>query len=465
MANRHTNYPFYYYLVLAFFILLSLVFWFFIITKSLKTNQSSANSVHKNVGKIVSDNPQDYISLIGKVEPIDEEKIVIDSANNRNVISNLVNIAIKDKNRNILEFARDFKKEYPSEDYEITYLDSVVNRLQVKLPDNEKEAFKKEVKSKMMNDNLLVWDEAIFSLSNYDFNDPLLKMPDNRWYLDDIQIKNAWIKTKGSPDIVIAVLDNGFDLNHPELSGKSKKGYNTINKNADVRYTSLNHGTHVAATAVGKSDNNTGLLGICPNCSFMPIKVEDDNGFMTSSYIIDGILYAIKNGADVINMSLGAQAPLGTVIDEEIQKRIIKTEGKDEEIFWKELFDFAAEKNVVCVLAAGNNHLMTGLDAFTRSDKTIKVGAIDRSGQLAEFSNFGSLNTIYAPGVDIMSAKPNGNYEKMNGTSMAAPIVSGFIGLIKSTNKNLKNDKVLDILDNNTQIYNQLKTLRVKPLI
>ena len=130
--------------------------------------------------------------------------------------------------------------------------------------------------------------------------------------------------------------------------------------------------------------------------------------------------------------------------------------------FWNDLFEYANQNNVTCVLAAGNNNILTGFDPFQRSKNTIKVGAIDQNFNKAKFSNFGDKTTIYAPGVGIFGAKPNNSYEFLNGTSMAAPIVSGFIGLFKSQNKNLTNQEIINLLKANSVMINDLNILKCK---
>ena len=143
------------------------------------------------------------------------------------------------------------------------------------------------------------------------------------------------------------------------------------------------------------------------------------------------------------------------------QMNYIQSSAKDEEEFWDDLFAYADEKNVTCVLAAGNSNMMTGFDPFQRSKNTIKVGAIDNHNNKANFSNFGPNTTIYAPGTNIYGAKPGNSYEVLQGTSMAAPIVSGFVGLLKSMNKNLTNSQVISIINRNSVRQNNLKILDV----
>jgi subtilisin family serine protease len=440
---RAPRYPFYYFLILLGVLILSILFWL-----SLFSGTSSSFNSYEPL-KIVDRSywkrnhiPENFSSII----PIDTTKIIRDSVNQRRIVSNLVNIAVKNTDSSIARFAFDLKKKFPSKEYEIIYLDSVIDRIQIRLPAEKRVRFKKEVKISLENYNLLVWDETLFDYVKT-YSDPMLSNNRANWYLEAIDITNSWDKTSGNENVVIAVIDNGFDLTHPELIGKALKPYNVIDRSKDVSPNNENHGTHVASTIVGNANNDEGLLGICPDCSFMPIKVQDNNGIMTNTYIIDAILYAVKNEASVINLSLGIQLPPFIQIPLQEQKEYISSYAKDEEEFWKDLFQFADEKNITCVLAAGNNNMLTGFDSFQRAKSTIKVGAIDQNFEKAQFSNFGNATTIYAPGVSIFGAGPNNSYEYLEGTSMAAPIVSGVIGLMKSWNPDLTNQEIISQLE------------------
>jgi subtilisin family serine protease len=454
------KYPSRYYaflfLMLVFSILIWLLFFHLVPINNLKNNSITNRQLTENEYW-----QQDYLpKQVGQIKPIDTSKIINDSLNQRRIISNLVNIAIKNTSSSIAKFASELKQSYPSDDYKIVYIDSVINRLQVELPEKDRKNFKSEVKTKLNQYKLLVWDETLFD-NVKNFNDPKLYDNDTNWYLKAINIDKAWNQTTGNKDIVIAVIDNGFDLNHPELKNKSTKPYNVIDKTTNVGPSNENHGTHVTSTIIAKGNNNQGLVGICPDCSFMPIKVEDQNGMMSNTYIIDAILYAIKNKADVINLSLGMQVPTGITIPLQNQKDFINSGAKDEEEFWDDVFNYANEKNVICVLAAGNSNILTGFDPFQRSKNTIKVGAIDKNQNKASFSNFGPNTTIYAPGTNIYGAKPGDSYEILQGTSMAAPIVSGFVGLLKSINKNLTNQQIISIINRNSVSKNNFKILDV----
>jgi subtilisin family serine protease len=422
-------------------------------------HQTISNSVFGGNHEIKDEYWSSYFQdNISQFIPIDTNKIIVDTLNRRRIVSNVVNIAIKNTTNSIVRFASELKELYPSSQYKIIYIDTVINRMQLELPENDRIAFKTEVKQKLDRYKLLVWDEILFDYVK-NFNDPKVTDDNLNWYLKAINIDKAWDQTIGDKSVVIAVVDNGFDLNHPELINKAVSPYNVIDKSKDVSPGSENHGTHVASTIVANGNNNQGLVGICPGCSFMPIKVEDQNGNVSNTYVIDAILYAIKNKADVINLSLGMQFPFDEVIPLQEQKSYINSNAKDEEEFWQDLFEYANKNNVICVLAAGNSNVLTGFDPFQRSSNTIKVGAIDQKFNKASFSNYGSLTTIYAPGTRIFGAKPGNTYEILQGTSMAAPIVSGFIGLLKSQNKNISTREVVELLDRNTVTKNDIKIL------
>ena len=120
-------------------------------------------------------------------------------------------------------------------------------------------------------------------------------------------MESAWQKTTGEKDIIVAIIDDGFDLNHDEINDNIVDSWNIINQNSNV-YSSntLSHGTHVSGIAISEKNNNFGVCGIAPDCSFMPIQIGvEGSRYLPATSIIDGILYAINHNADVINLSLG----------------------------------------------------------------------------------------------------------------------------------------------------------------
>ncbi len=383
----------------------------------------------------------------GVIVPIDSNKIVNDPDSIRKIVSDRLNIALLGDNNDIYTFAKRFKEVYKGKNYEIIYYDTVTYRLQIQIPAEEREKIKAEIKTKFPEYKMLVWDESLFQ-NNYKPNDPGFSDINQSWYFNEVKAAEAWDISLGDSSIIIAIIDDGFDLSHPEFQGKIFKPWNvpTHSPNVNTGKKSV-HGTHVAATAIGNSNNKTGVSGIAPNCKFMPIQVGDYDGLMSMTYVIDGILYAIHNGADVVNMSLGLMA-LPDVANLPIneQKNIVNNFYKDEELFWDELFKAAYDKNIIFVLAGGNQNVLIGLDPMQRSKYNIKVSAVAPKETKAQFSNFGDFSTISAPGVHIYNAFPNNTYEFLDGTSMASPVVTGGIALIKSVNPALSFEQVVDLI-------------------
>jgi subtilisin family serine protease len=386
-----------------------------------------------------------------RTEPIDTTKFIDDEESHARIISDVVNIALKKKTQNFKHFAIELKHEFADEEYEVVYYDEETSRLQFNFPEEERTEIKETIRTKMAKYDLLIWDEAVFE-SGRSFNDPDFSSTDKSWYLKSINADKAWDITTGDTSVVIAVIDDGFDLDHVELRNNIVKRYNVVNDNSRI-YSGPDrfHGTHVAGIALAKGDNGKGLSGIAPGCRLMPIQAAGEDGFFTMTDIIDGILYAIKHGADVINMSLGKQ------FSEEIEslspsqmEEIARNNGLDEADFWKELFQVAEDNNVTIVLAGGNQNILVGLDPMQRSNQVIKVAATNKMDKKAGFSNFFLRSEkdcfISAPGEHIYSTVPGNRYQFLDGTSMASPVVAGAVGLMKSVNPRLTNAQIRQIL-------------------
>ena len=200
----------------------------------------------------------------------------------------------------------------------------------------------------------------------------------------------------------------------------------------------------------------------------MPIQASGPQGGFFMTDVVDGILYAIKNNADVINMSLGKWYTDDiTQLPPSEQMKIINQYGKDESEFWNELFQMAEENKVTIVIAAGNQKVIVGMDPMQRSNKVIKIAACDNNKNSADFSNYfpaisANGSCLSAPGVNIFSTLPGNQYGYMDGTSMASPMVAGAIGLMKSVNKNLTNKQIMRILFD-TGYFNQSQ--KIGPII
>ncbi|WP_421384780.1 S8 family peptidase [Bacillus salacetis] len=219
----------------------------------------------------------------------------------------------------------------------------------------------------------------------------------------------AWDYTRGSSGQEIAVLDTGVDYNHPDLDGKTLRGYDFVDN--DYYPMDLNgHGTHVAGTAAAETNNGTGIAGMAPNTKILAVRVLDANGSGSLADIADGIRYAADAGAEVINLSLGCDCSTTTL---------------------KNAVDYAWNKGSVVVAAAGNDGVSTTFEPASYAN-VIAVGAVDSRDRKASFSNYGSWVDVTAPGVDIAANVPNNGYAYMSGTSMASPHVAGLAGLLAS---------------------------------
>lgn len=379
--------------------------------------------------------------------PIGENPDIIPG--NPTILGNRLNILMENEDKSILDLARDFKAKYPDEKYKVVYYDDVVKRMQIEIPRDEREQLKQEIPPEFAPEyELFVFDEALFEGTQMP-NDPALSDPNKSGYLNTINAPQAWGITRGSEKITVAIVDNGFNLKHPELASKVVNPYNVWKHSSEVFPQEIDHGTHVAGIALAIADNGKGTSGIAPNCKFMPVQVANENGIMTTTSVLDGILYSLYQGADVINVSLGGQFSGLSQYPESEQQKLINNHFKEEERLWRRIMRIAANHNATLVVAAGNDNVLAGIDALQRPELFITVSAVDRNNRnlnKAQFSNYGTYSTISAPGVEIYSTVGKNDYAVMDGTSMAAPIVSGAIALMKSINETITTKQIICIL-------------------
>ena len=385
----------------------------------------------------------------GVLPPIEDDPDIIPG--NPSIIANRLNILMENEDKSIFDLAKDFKEKYPDDKYKVVYYDDVVKRMQIDIPKEEREQLKQEIPPAFAPEyELFVFDEALFE-GAYTPNDPAFSDANKSWYLKAINAQQAWDITRGSEKITVAIVDNGFNLSHPELKSKVVQPYNVWLHSDNIFPQPTDHGTHVAGTALAIANNGKGICGIAPNCKFMPVQVADNRGQMTTTSVLDGILYALYQGADVINVSLGSMFTGLDQFPESVQENLINNHFKEEERLWRHIMRITANHNSTIVIAAGNDNVLAGIDALQRPELFITVSAVDKSNQnlnKANFSNYGSFSTISAPGVDIYSSVGKNDYQMMDGTSMAAPIVSGAVALMKSLNDSLTNKQIICILQN-----------------
>lgn len=258
----------------------------------------------------------------------------------------------------------------------------------------------------------------------------------------DIHATQAWDVTTGSQNVVVAVIDSGIDLTHPDLAaniwtnpGESQgvsidgdhngfvddiHGWNFVENNGNVQ-DGYGHGTHVSGIIGAAGNNGAGIAGINWHVSIMPLRFQDNRGVGDTGGAIAAINYATMMRRDhgvnivAINASWGGGTGASAMLQDAIRA--------------------AGDAGITFVAAAGNS--AADCDASPRYPASfglpnvISVAATDRYDTLAGFSNYGAATIdLGAPGVGIYSTLPNGGYGGMSGTSQAAPQVTGVVALL-----------------------------------
>lgn len=256
------------------------------------------------------------------------------------------------------------------------------------------------------------------------------------WGYDTVQAAAAATEHAATGSgVIVAVIDTGVDYVHEDLDANNwvnaiETPDNGLDDDANGYiddyygydfigsfYTSTDpdsdpqdeygHGTHVAGI-IAAEDNTVGIIGVAPSAQIMPVKVLDAVGYGWDSCIAEGIRYAVDNGADIINMSLGTSYATNTL---------------------KNAIDYAASNNVLVVAAAGNSnsYSMPLYPAVYAS--VISVAASNEDGYKTYWSNWGKVD-LTAPGDDILSSTPGNTYASYSGTSMASPFAAGTAALV-----------------------------------
>ncbi|PJX22788.1 hypothetical protein CAP47_07110 [Psychroflexus sp. S27] len=380
-----------------------------------------------------------------RVHSIDTTKIkrIKNDPLGRYAVNDLINIYLKE-NTDIDEFVSDFQKKLPNDTIVVNYYAEAYKRIQFSVNEKRKE-FIKNIAKADTSAVKFVTNEWVFK-KQQNTSDPGFNSVKNTWFYKKIGVFDAWQKTKGDPNIKIAVLDDGFDLKHIELKNSYVTPWNVFDysNNVYARPETQFHGTHVAGIIVAEANNNFGIAGVAPECKIIPVQISNESGIITTSSLLDGIFYALKNDAKVINisiaMSIGPQARNLSLHD---QKLIEKFSFHEEQELWDEVFEIVQKENAIIVQAAGNDGVIASVDPMKRSEKTIIVGATNENDERAYFSDKGDAVNVYAPGTDIYSTLPNNQMDYLDGTSMASPIVAGCVGLVLSAHPDLSPKEVI----------------------
>lgn len=281
-------------------------------------------------------------------------------------------------------------------------------------------------------------------------NDPFYSQ---QWYLDRIEAPAAWDLVTPDSSVVIAILDDGVHFGHPDLAAARWEnalevngqigtdddnngyiddlyGYDFIDQDGDPTPNPVggenSHGTHVAGIAAATRNNRLGIAGVAGGAKIMAVRVGQGGSI---PYGFEGFLYAIRNGARIINCSWG---------------------GSTESAYESQIVNMALDSGCVVVVSAGNNG--NNIRRYPAAINGVtSVAASGANDHRADFTNYGPWVKITAPGVYIHSCLYDGNghtYGAWQGTSMAAPVVTGVCALVKQRNPALTGAEIQSIILN-----------------
>lgn len=291
----------------------------------------------------------------------------------------------------------------------------------------------------LQDGNVIYAEPSYVYHTNYIPNDPSY-INSNQSYLNQVKAPQAWDIVRNSSSVVIAIVDNGSDLTHPDIASNlyinSNDPINGVDDDYDgyvdnykgwdlagalsnnpqgdndpgVRSTNGSHGVHLSGLASAVSDNNTGIASIAFNAKLLIVKAAADDNPNMISLGYEGIKYAADHGAQIINCSWGSTAG-----------------GQ----FGQDIINYAMSKNCLVVAAAGNSG-NTDVEYPAAYNGVLAVANVQASDIVSSSSNFGNQVGISAPGTNILSTLYPNTYGTLSGTSMSAPLVSSAAALVKA---------------------------------
>lgn len=310
-------------------------------------------------------------------------------------------------------------------------------------------------------------DENGYWNSDWDDENP----EGNNWHIEAIDARSAWGYSSLFSHISLGVIDGGFDTNHEELAGKIV----FPSKREERRNRPNHHGTHVAGIIAAEQDNGKGISGICPDSTLICTDWSPSNGqlWIGDLEILNGFKKVVKEGAKVINFSVGSSGSLGdtykypsivtdfdallysyamgSLLQKGYDFVVVQSSGNGN---GEGYAVDAGQNGIFCCITEKNAFLpFRDVEKKDLLDRIIIVGSAELSDGAyiqAASSNVGDKVDICAPGVDIFSCTKDNTYLRKSGTSMATPVVTAVAGLVWSVNQELTGAQVKEIVCENT---------------
>ena len=251
-------------------------------------------------------------------------------------------------------------------------------------------------------------------------NDPNLSV---EWHIDKIGAQEAWNWSTGQ-NVVVAVIDTGVQLTHPDLVANLVPGWNVYDNNSNANDVN-GHGTAVAGTIAAAGNNGIGVVGVAYGAKIMPIRAADASATSSFSLMASALTWAADHGADVANISF-SNLYMSSAVQAAAQ--------------------YLRDRGGITVVGANNNAKDEG---WPNTTTMITVSATDQNDALASFSSWGAMVDLAAPGVSIGTTLWNGGYGYGTGTSFATPVVSGAVALLMAANPALAPTQVESALFSN----------------
>jgi subtilisin family serine protease len=294
---------------------------------------------------------------------------------------------------------------------------------------------------RQLNLNTLVeYAEHIYFAQKYVTPNDLLPNTvgsNGQWYIYKVKGPQSWDIQTGDSTIKVAVCDDAFDINHPDMQGSFLPGIDLAENDSDVTppTAEFDHGTFIAGLINAQTNNNIGIASLAYGVKIIPIKIANDFNPDQASYGLEGINEAVNQGADVINASWGFDVLSQTLIT---------------------IVENAINAGVPIIAAAGNSGDAT-VNYPAGCQGVISVAATTNTDTRSSFSTYGSSIDLCAPGSSIYSLKPDGLYTVKSGTSFSAPLVTAAAALMLSKQPNLSNEELTSCLKSgcdNIDIFN-----------